>query len=48
MQAFRPRGNSATFSGVALEQREIELAALDRAARLHAQPTAHVEPQTRA
>ena len=34
--------------GVALEQREVELAALDRAARLHTEPTAHVEPQTRA
>src|SRR5262245_56317626 len=48
MQALGPGRDPAAFAGVALVEREIKLATLDRAARLHAQPAAHVEPQPRA
>ena len=44
LQALGPGRDAAALAGVALVERKVELATLDRAARLHAQSAAHVEP----
>ena len=44
-QTLGPRRNPADLAGVTLEQSEVKLSALQRAAQLHAETAAHIEPQ---
>ena len=44
-QALRPGSNAVGLFDIALQQREIEIAAFERAAQLNALAAAHVEPQ---
>ena len=45
MHALGPGGDAALFAGVALEQREVELAAFELALQIEALVGAHIEPQ---
>ena len=45
LHPFRPRGDAAAFAGAALDQRQVELAAVEIAAQMHALVGADVEPQ---
>ena len=47
MHPLRPHRDAAFLAGVALEQRQIELAAFEIALEIHALVGAHVEPQAR-
>ena len=46
-QALRPGSNAAGLFHIALQQREVEIAAFERAAQLSALAATHVQPQVR-
>ena len=46
-QALRPGSNAAGLFHIALQQREVEIAAFERAAQLSGLAATHVQPQVR-
>jgi hypothetical protein len=43
-QAFAPSGNSAAFTGITLEQNEVEVTAIKLVAQVDTEIATHVEP----